>query len=869
MTRHSTIRPTPARSRTVARATALRGRMIRWPAVLAIVWAGHAVLAPTCVDAAWHVPAAALKFRVELDPNRPQVPNVHLSQVRNADYKWSGRYYKIDGKLYKEGQAMTCPATTTFRCNEQARQFVALVGLDERVDATDAVVFEVYAGERKLYTSRPVTKFMAPLGILVRVPRETKRIKLQTRGADFKGRRRAYWVNAGFLLRDDEPRGAYVRLFAPGYDLSRYEVALFTLNGQRVPGEVLPTQKDGVLDVLFYGYYNHSLYYAYLVPKAEYEPPAREWTPEAGLTLETRYTDVDPQTCETLSAFRRTWQNAAPVGLGLVTSVHHGYPAHPEITGGNTAPNQGRLALYRYTGFFDVKDAGQYAFATASNWGSYLLVDDVLVVGWPGKHDYKAGRRGQKRGKIDLKPGVHKLEYLNYNRPGQMLTIAACRPPGEPFGPMTRSDFPSLQGYVVTGAEVNASEPNQVCFEWRVVDDWRLDRNKEALIRGAFRVLPPPASADYTYRWQFDDGVTLSGPHVDRVFLSAGERRVTVQMLTGQSVRAETAQQFSVGTLTEKIWVDPRDRQTFERAVSRLPLRRLPIREVVALYRAADGLDQPQWKDRAAGALLARLNEWIGRPEFHESAFALADYLRGPMKKQYDEALRVCAALQDQAGAGTRTRQHAMLGRAELLMRAFGNTQEALTLLRRAARERAPGKETAFRLAIAQAEALIATGSADEARRILLELQDDTGDADFRPRDVRHAGRVRHASQLAQDQNDPMQLDDAMTTLEEVLRGDPTTLTSPAWNLARLDAHLGRREYRIASHLAERLDKLDMTPYDRAQVLLRHVKAMCGTGDVAAAMDVYEKLAKLSPQSPEVFEAKSAITQSRAAPGAR
>jgi len=209
-----------------------------------------------------------------------------------------------------------------------------------------------------------------------------------------------------------------------------------------------------------------------------------------------------------------------------------------------------------------------------------------------------------------------------------------------------------------------------------------------------------------------------------------------------------------------------------------------------------------------------------------------------------------------------------MIARAELLLYCFGKAQEALTILRRAGWERDSDTTATLSLGMAQAEALIALGQIEEAQEILTKLTADRGDTDFRRQGVKHAGLVRHASQLAGDSQDPAQLDHAMAMVKTVLGENPAMLLSPRLNVVRLDVHLGRGEYAIARYLAERLARLDMTAYDRAQVLVRHVKALCGAGDGAAARSVYEQLAQLSPQSSEVLEARNAMMRAAPATGA-
>jgi len=72
---------------------------------------------------------------------------------------------------------------------------------------------------------------------------------------------------------------------------------------------------------------------------------------------------------------------------------------------------------------------------------------------------------------------------------------------------------------------------------------------------------------------------------------------------------------------------------------------------------------------------------------------------------------------------------------------------------------------------------------------------------------------------------------------------------------------LARREYLIAFHLAERLNKLELSNYDRLEVLVRQVKALCGIKAVEQAKVIYETVTQDYPYSPAVVEAKKAIVE--------
>lgn len=816
----------------------------------------------------WQVPEAILKFTIEADPNQPQVPGVDISGQKSGKVDWSGAYYRIDGKTYKNAVAMTCPGKAAYPCKEDYRRFVALIGVREDAGETASIVFEVFAGERKLFSSPPLTKYSAPVGIDVRIPAKTKEIRLITTGSSSEGHHWAGWANAGFQTRDDSPRVAYVTLPVPGFDPSKYEVVVFTANGNRITGTRLSALEQGKVDQLFFGGQGWSTYYAYWVPKDKYEPEPKEWLPNAGLVLETRRVDKSRQrACEDLPRLVKVWNEAGqPIGRSLVAGIHHGYPVHPRLTEVRDEAAKDSLALYRYTGFFEADHAGEYIFATASNWGSHLLVDNKLVVSWPGNHDYREGITGQKQGKVVLQPGVHKLDYFNFSPWGTMFTLAAWKPPGGKLGVMTGSDFPSARGYVVTGVEYNPAAAQKVSFDWNVVDDWRLDQNRVALIRMKFGAIPDRGTeggrlSSGDYRWIFDDGVVKTGRTIQRVFLSCGKRTVKVQMLKGNQVLAETTQIVYAGALADKMWVDPRDPKAFKQEISQIDFRKAPIQDAVRLFGVGTELPEPSWKNAAMPILLERIAELMPQSQYQSLCLELGQYLSSAAVQKYDQAMDLYTKLQEKTHEGTPVRQQTMVLAGELSLRCLGKPEAALRLLNQARWERAQDKTWTIRVGLARAETLLALGDMKELDIQMHQLQEFKSKQDPRRQDLRHAGLLAQAALLAREQRDPAQLDYALDNLGAILREEPDNVLAPGVNLVRLDVHIARGEYRIARHLAERLAKMDMTVHDRADVLVRHIKAVCAMGDPDSAKKLLEELVQIYPNSEPVSQAKALVVE--------
>jgi hypothetical protein len=836
----------------------------------------------------WHVKEAELRFRIEQDPHHAGVPDVCLSELKadkgpsdlrrpKAEGKWSGKYCRLSGKLYKEGVTISAPTTVVYKNQQEYGRFVALIGVSDRADSDASVRFEVWADRRRLYESGPLTKLTQPTPINVRIPSGSEELKLVTDGTNVKNRRWAIWVNAGLLLKGENRDVSCVEVYTPGYDPTDLYALVFTSAGERVNSRVLSAWQGGPMEILFDSSDGRPVYFVYLVPKDKYSGKPASWEPKAGLTLETRRTDKSHRECQKLPDLLRVWDKAAtPVGRSLVDSIHHGFPIHRvPREGSGSAAGKGGLALYRYEGFFRVKKAGQYSFATASNWGSYLLVDGKPVVTWPGQHDYRGGIRGQKKGQTALKPGVHKLEYLNYSPWGRMFTLAAWQPPQGKMSVMAGSDFLPVRRYAASAVAHREPARASGSFEWRTVDDWRLNHEETALVKMRFGVIPPEHPGDYSYRWRFDDGNTGAGESIEHIFLRPGMRTVTLQAFQGQEPlaspgemtavrpisRGELTQKVQAHTLSEKIYLEPGDTRTYEETIAQTELGGLPIGDLVNLYTFADGMDRPQWKQRAVAALTKRVDELVAESEYGDFCIELGEYLRSAPIQQYDQALRLLSLLGKKSTQSARVQQRAILAQAGLLIQCFGKGGEALAMLNPLNKKTYVDKETGRRVGLSKAEGLVALGDIEGARNALEDLGTGSEQASGTKQQLRHMGMLRHAGLLAENTDDPVQLDYAMEEVGTVLAQDPAQILTPTLNLVRLDIHLARKEYQIAFHLAERLKRLDFSDYYRLETLVRQVKALCGMKAIEQAKALGETMAREYPYSPAVAETKKAIVE--------
>jgi hypothetical protein len=377
------------------------------------------------------------------------------------------------------------------------------------------------------------------------------------------------------------------------------------------------------------------------------------------------------------------------------------------------------------------------------------------------------------------------------------------------------------------------------------------------MVRMRFDVMEAKQDGYYSYKWLFDDGEIETGKSIEHIFLRPRVRTVILEVLKGNDVVAEVKQKINVHVISDKIQLEPGSEQAFEKSISESDFNKLPISDVVNLYVFAGGLDRQKWKQRAVAALMKRMDELVLGSEHWNFCLALGQYLRSASIRQYEQALTLFRRLSEKSTGNTLVYQNAMVSQAELLAECFGKAKEALDILNQLEKRKKLDNRIISRFRITQAEALIALEQVEQAREIIQNLQASRSNK----QEIKDVGLLRHARQLAENTNDPEQLDYAMENIERIIAYDPAKLLMPTLNLIKLNVHLARKEYLIAFYLSERLNKLELSNYYRSQILVRQIKALCGIEAVEQAKVIYETMMSNYPYSPAVAEAKKAIVE--------
>jgi tetratricopeptide (TPR) repeat protein len=248
-------------------------------------------------------------------------------------------------------------------------------------------------------------------------------------------------------------------------------------------------------------------------------PPKGAWVPHAGLVLQTiqRPEGDNPQTVEDMAK------------LIAASPSRHGGRYQRRIADGYNPFGSSDYYISIYRGWINVPKAGSYEFCTASNEASFSFLDGKPLVHWPGRHTAERGMHGEKNARVELTAGLHYVEYYHEEVTLEQMAFLGWRPSGEPaFGGIPESIYTAPHT-----AEVERYEDPKgplLHFEPVITDSvWPAERHEGQYTRCHFRAGSTPAlPAGTTYRWDFGDGQTATGPDAEHVYLALGRYRVTL-----------------------------------------------------------------------------------------------------------------------------------------------------------------------------------------------------------------------------------------------------------------------------------------------------------------------------------------------------
>jgi len=284
------------------------------------------------------------------------------------------------------------------------------------------------------------------------------------------------------------------------------------------------------------------------VPQPGSGPPRAAWIPRAGLVLQTmqRPAGDNPKTLEDLQKLMAA--SPQKYGARYQTRISDGHNSF--------GPSDNFISAYR--GWIRIPRDGTYKFCTASNEASFSFLDGKKLVHWPGRHTSERGMRGEKNETVELKTGLHFLEYYHEETTLKQVAFLGWSPPGSETG-----HFAAIPEAVYTTphrARVTSYESTSgplPHFEPDILDSiWPETRHTGQYTRVRFQVGQPTGLPDQTsYRWDFGDGHTLAGETVEHVYLSLGnyDVRLTATGPGGSSTAKWPLEIYEIQHVTAEI----------------------------------------------------------------------------------------------------------------------------------------------------------------------------------------------------------------------------------------------------------------------------------------------------------------------------
>ncbi len=359
-------------------------------------------------------------------------------------------------------------------------------------------------------------------------------------------------------------------------------------------------------------------YYVYFNPVADSpaEPfSGRRWEPRSGVLLRTYRWGLDRADLNTLDGFRAlVHASKVPYGGGYREAIFQG----PNPFG----PSERYVSVF--TAYLRIERPGWYGFATNSDDASALYMDGKVVAHYLGRHG-AAATYGQRNGAVELRAGVHRLDYLHAEDTGWQACVAGWKKPGDKYFSLIPAEafVPIVGARVLRYEKKSGAVPD---FRSRVKRVYADAAGTMVLIGVAFDALPTGVLEPQAYRWSFGDDETAAGKTVEHAYLTQGTFPVTLEILDKRGPRRAVRHWVGVWHLEEQNTAEPeKTRAAFEEILAGYSLRKQPtaaLETLCAFYKPNPAMDSRRM--RVCQELVKRL-KGTDLPRALEYSFELAE----------------------------------------------------------------------------------------------------------------------------------------------------------------------------------------------------------------------------------------------------
>ena len=328
------------------------------------------------------------------------------------------------------------------------------------------------------------------------------------RAVTVKRRRAGFsdWALARFILNSEcAPDGRDIRVIDE--------------TGLETPSQVIWARSNGFCEVAFKTRPRVQRYYVYWGNSAAAAPRYEE-KPKVGLVMETR--ERPRGGCNSWADYRRLLAGSRIVyGRTVVGNIFHGFNPF--------GPSESYMTVYR--GWLYAPSNGVYRIATNSDDSSFVFVDGKMVVQWPGGHGPTAAY-GEHNAKVELKRGLHRIEYYHETSGGGQACVLGWWKPGDKIVSLVGHEY--FPGFLETTVGRLQERGKRIVAEMKAkpVSEAKL-YGGHLLIEVRFTGIANGASNKASFHWDFGDGLTSGEKNPSHIFLTPGVYTVTLTVTEG------------------------------------------------------------------------------------------------------------------------------------------------------------------------------------------------------------------------------------------------------------------------------------------------------------------------------------------------
>jgi hypothetical protein len=572
----------------------------------------------------------------------------------------------------------------------------------------------------------------------------------------------------------------------------------------------------------------------YLRHDVQLPPAPGGWKPQAGVLLQTRACPELP-----VGNFPEVTRVLDTAGPAL------GRKYFPDIFLGMNPFGPTADYIAAYTGWLRIAEPGNYRFATLSTDASWLEIDGQPVAAWLGRHGANGGRRGEHNGAVQLRPGLHRLDYTQIQFDGEAAAEAAWQPPdASHFEVIPARAFAPVAAFRVTGFEsATAAEP--LYFEWRTLGQCEVEG--AMVLRANFHVEDDGRHREY--RWHFGDGTGGRGRSLEHFYPQPGLRTVTLEAWeSGRCVATNAVRvRLPPDWLQRDAWRDDIFGGARDDFLHR-DLNLTPAHDLTAIFTLADRANDRELLTHTGAAMVRRADE------FNTRADGVTFYKLGLGFEHQGDA---GDALAEQAYrlALTPERTSALIGEkvklqlGALLLHASGRLDEAEPLLGGISGADLTGDERR-RLQLLRGDLRLAHGQIAEARKAYLAAG---GRLEPKAAAAQAAAQLEGASILVEHE----QWEDAQAALDRLTFDVPLERMSLGTGLLQIRLELAHKEFQRAFTGCRWLTPLAEQAPGQSELLYDTVAAGLAVGKPDEAGRALAQLLKDFPYSEAAAKAKA------------